>query len=433
MVTGRTLALGGSPVVGSQVEIARLVPPGLSTLGWMPGSTRAPVKGDQGPSYSSAVDSHVFRRTTRPLALAMAGYVAVTTFLSKPAPGAHGQHLAVAVALVGVVGGTVALFRVARLRASLQLPLLVAIVLSAAALVGLQPNGPGFFGVFPAVTVAALMLPEDRSPIVAGVALVSLAVSWLLEGSRPLSGVVLNELGVVAFYLVAMFARSNREASVRAEELIASLEEARAAQAEAAALAERSRLAREMHDVLAHSLSGLLLTLESARLLTERGAPAAEVAESIERAHRLARSGLTEARRAIGMLRDDALPGPERLAVLASDFAGDCGVPCDVSVAGDVRDLGADGRLTLYRVAQEALTNVRKHARPERVEMRLRYDPGGIRLTIEDFESPGERPPPGDGTGYGLTGMRERAALIGATVTAGPTAEGFRVELWMPR
>jgi signal transduction histidine kinase len=96
-------------------------------------------------------------------------------------------------------------------------------------------------------------------------------VGWALGGHRPAAGVVLNEMGVVAFYLVAMFARRLREANEQAQRLIVKLEEKRATQTQTAALDERQRLAREMHDVLAHSLSGLVLNLEGARLLAERG------------------------------------------------------------------------------------------------------------------------------------------------------------------
>ena len=133
------------------------------------------------------------------------------------------------------------------------------------------------------------------------------------------------------------------------------------------------------------------------------------------------------------MLHDDALPGPERLADLAAGFGADTGVPCQVTVTGPGgRVLGADGRLTVYRVTQEALTNIRKHARAGRAEIRLAYEPSGTRLTIEDFSSCPHRPAPTEGNGYGLTGMKERAELLGGTLTAGPTAGGFRVELWVP-
>jgi signal transduction histidine kinase len=285
---------------------------------------------------------------------------------------------------------------------------------------------------FPAVSGAALRLHARWSGTVAAVAVAALTVAWVLGGQRSVDGIVLNELGVIAFYIVSMFARRNREANERARQLIEELDRSRAAQAEAAALGERQRLAREMHDVLAHSLSGLVLNLEGARLLVERDGGDPEVKGAIDRAHRLAKTGLQEARRAIGMLRDDDLPGPRGLSALGADFETDSGVRCTVSVSGEERDLGSDVQLTLYRVAQEALTNIRKHAAAERVDIRLAYEPAGTRLTVEDVASDGERPPPGDGTGYGLTGMRERAALLGGALSAGPTDAGFRVELWVP-
>ena len=110
----------------------------------------------------------------------------------------------------------------------------------------------------------------------------------------------------------------------------------------------------------------------------------------------------------------------------------DTGVPCQVTVTGAEAELGADARLTVYRVAQEALTNIRKHARASRVEIRLAYEPSVTRLVIEDFGRCGEHPALCQGTGYGLTGMKERAELLGGTLTAGPTGSGFRVELQVP-
>jgi signal transduction histidine kinase len=266
---------------------------------------------------------------------------------------------------------------------------------------------------------------------VAGVAVAAVALAAAVGGHWAIEGAVQVEFGVVAFYLLATVARRLRESNVRAERLLAELEETRKAQAVAAALGERQRLAREMHDVLAHSLSGLVLNLEGARLLAGREGADPKVVEAIERASRLAKTGLEEARRAIGMLRDEALPGPKRLQSLASEFEGDSGIACALSVTGRERELGGDTRLTVYRVAQEALTNIRKHAQPQRVELCLAYEPSGTRLIIEDFEGSGERRP-GDGSGYGLTGMRERAELIGGTLTVGSTRGGFRVELWVP-
>jgi signal transduction histidine kinase len=395
-------------------------------------SSKPPIPAAAVPAGPEGLDPPSYR-WMRPLAVIAVGFVVTAAFQTDPGPGDHGRHLAVSVALIVFAAGTFAIVRLPAAAPKVQLPLLIMVVLAAAALVGLQPNGPGFLGVFPAVSAAALRLPARPGAAVAAVAVIAVAVAWALSGRHPVTGVVLNEFGVVAFYLLARFARRYQETNERAQRLIVELEETRAAQAQAAALGERQRLAREMHDVLAHSLSGLVLNLEGARLIAERGDVDPKVADAIGRAHRLAKTGLEEARRAIGMLRDDALPGPQRLAELADEFESETGVACQFNVNGEEREVGSDSRLTLYRVAQEALTNVRKHARPDRVQIGLAYEPTGTRLTIEDFRISADRPPPGDGTGYGLTGMRERAELLGGTLTAGPASHGFRVELWIPR
>ena len=369
----------------------------------------------------------------RVLAVAAIAFVVITSFQARPAPGSHGEALGVAVALIVFCGATIAAMWLTQAGSAVQLAVLVMAVVSAAALIGLQGNGAAFLGVFPAVCLAALVLPVRLSALVAGVAAAAVSVAWLWNGRAPIAGIVLNDFAILAFFLLSLFARRLRESNQRAELLLAELEQTRAAQAQAAALAERQRLAREMHDVLAHSLSGLVLNLEGARLLAAQGGADSQVGEAIDRAHRLAKTGLEEARRAIGMLRDDALPGPERLAGLAAEFEAGTGVPCKVAVTGGSKqDLGTDGRLTLYRVTQEALTNICKHAHADRVEIRLAYEPSGTRLTIEDFDSCRDRPAPADGTGYGLTGMRERAELLGGTLTAGPTGGGFQVELRVP-
>jgi signal transduction histidine kinase len=371
-------------------------------------------------------------RWIRVLAVAVIAFVVTTSFQARPAPGGHGEALGVAVLLVAFSGATLAEMWLPKARPAVELTLALAAVAAAAALIGLQANTAAFLGVFPSLSYAALALPIRLSTIVLGAAIGSISAAWLSNTGQPVAGIVLNDFGILAFYLLSLFARRLRESNQRAESLMAELEQSRAAQAQAATLAERQRLAREMHDVLAHSLSGLVLNLEGAMLLAGQGGADSRVGDAIERAHRLAKTGLEEARRAIGMLREDALPGPERLPGLAAEFEADSGVACRVVVTGDERNLGTDGRLTLYRVAQEALTNIRKHAQAGRVEIRLTYEASGIRLAIEDFDRRGEPPAPYEGTGYGLTGMKERAELIGGTLTAGPTEGGFRVELWVP-
>jgi signal transduction histidine kinase len=369
----------------------------------------------------------------RPLAIAAAAVVVAVSLQTHPGPGLRGSNLAISVALVALAAGTLAVVRTPHLPAWLLILLLSLVVVAAGTLVGLQPEGAGLLGVFPAVSAAALRLPVRAAGLVAVLAMAALGLSWALsDAHHGAVGLVLSEFGVAAFFLLALFARRYREANDRGQQLIAELSETRAAQAQAAALAERQRLAREMHDVLAHSLSGLVLNLESARLMAERGDAGPTIADAISRAQRLAKSGLDEARRAIGMLRGEALPGPERLGEIAADFEADTGIECTVCVEGEERELPADGRLTLYRVGQEALTNIRKHAQPDHVVIRLVYEAASTELSVEDHSVKGDRPPPSDGAGYGLTGMRERAELLGGTLTAGPTADGFRVKLWIP-
>lgn len=203
----------------------------------------------------------------------------------------------------------------------------------------------------------------------------------------------------------------------------------RTAQLEAAALNERSRIAREIHDVLAHTLAALAVQLEGARVVLEREhAPSAATA-AVERAHKLAREGLEETRRAVSALRGDRIPGLEQLRHLVADFEHDTRIPVKFDLQGEPGAMSSEAQLAIYRAAQEALTNIRRHARAQKVTVALHYRDRGAELEIVDA---GEAPPVSSTGGYGLTGMRERAELLGGRVEAAPTADGFRVHLWLP-
>lgn len=360
--------------------------------------------------------------------------VLVLSIGQSPRPAFAGRGLAVTVSLIVLLVSAVLSFRDA-VPAGLLGPV-IGMVLSSAALVWLQRTGAGVAGLFVAVTVAAIRLPAHRSTAIAALAMMAFAPA-ALHADHTAATIVANELGIVAFYLIARLARSATEAHEESRRLLLELEATRDAEAEAARLRERSRLARDMHDVLAHSLSGLMLQLEGARMLAARPDPNGRLSPTLDRAHHLARAGLEEARRAIAALRDEDLPGADRLEGLAAEFEEDSSVPTRVRVAGAPRRLDPETSLTLYRVAQEALTNARKHAHPDRVEMCLEYESDGTRLTISDHAT-ATRPagprlgPLADGGGYGLTGMRERAELIGGHLDAGSTGDGFRVELWIP-
>ena len=350
----------------------------------------------------------------------------------RPAPAVAGRGLAVSLSLVLLLAATVVLVR--RQRALPTVTALGAMIVGAAGLIWLQPNGAGDAALFVAAAFSAMRLSNRQS-----IAIVALAAAASLPGAlhahRSGGTIAAAELGIGAFYVVARFARSAAEAHEHTKQLLVQLEANRNAEAEAAMLRERSRLARDMHDVLAHSLSGLMLQLEGARMLSNQPDADGRLPPALDRAHHLARACLEEARSAIAALRDDDLPSPHRLEQLAADFEHDSNIETGVHITGTPRDLDSEAALTVYRVAQEALTNVRKHADPEYVAVHLRYDADGTRLTICDrARRPSSSPASNgaDGGGYGLTGMRERAELLGGSLEAGRTPDGFRVELWVP-
>ncbi|MEV6865167.1 histidine kinase [Streptosporangium subroseum] len=198
-----------------------------------------------------------------------------------------------------------------------------------------------------------------------------------------------------------------------------------------AVFAERTRLAREVHDILAHSQSAQIVHLEGARLLLERGGDPAAALDRVNRAVGLARAGLEETRRALDTLRGEELPLAERLERLAVEFRSATGAPCAVSIAGDFDSLEAGARLALARTAQEALTNARKHARGAAVSVELRRLEGWCELEVRDTGGTPDRLV-SSGGGYGLVGMRERAELIGGSLAAKAEAEGFSVLLRVP-
>lgn len=220
--------------------------------------------------------------------------------------------------------------------------------------------------------------------------------------------------------------RLDAEARGNAQRLLAQERAARAAEAESAALAERARIAREIHDVLAHSLSAQLVHLEAARLLIERGADREQILERVVAARGMARDGLDETRQALSALRGDLTPLEDFLHQLVGESAGS-----EVTVTGERRPLSAEASQAVRRVAQEALTNARKHARGAKVQVGLDFEGHQVALVVRDSGgSPGELT--GTGAGYGLLGMRERAELLGGSLEAGPDGEGFVVTLRVP-
>jgi signal transduction histidine kinase len=309
------------------------------------------------------------------------------------------------------------------------------------ALMTVQPSGTAVLGTYAAVASAVIRLPKRLAlaTIIPIVAIVDIGI--LATASERFLVLAWTNIAYVFMFVIGHLLRLSENHQIQARELLEEEERTRLARNEAAALDERGRIARELHDVLAHSLSALSVELEGARLLALDRDVDSEVIAAIGRAHRHAASGLEEARTAIKALRGDQVPGPDRIEDLVEDIRA-LGIECELEVGGEPRPLPSEAALAVYRTAQEALTNVRKHAEEaERVEIHLDYDPDGVQLIVTnstghgDCEEPRVPQPAAlatTGSGYGVSGMRERAELIGGRLLAGPTEDGFRVELWVP-
>ncbi|MDX6654734.1 MAG: hypothetical protein QOH18_1444 [Solirubrobacterales bacterium] len=365
--------------------------------------------------------------------------VLISGLIGTPAPALHGEGL---VTLLG--GGTIAALIVVEVwfdpqddRAVFAYVLLLG--LASIALMTVQPAGTAVLGTYAAVASAVIRLPK-RLAIAAIVPIIAIVdILILIDGQERLLVLAWTSIAYAFMFVIGHLLRLSEERQIQARELLEEEEQTRLARNEAAALDERSRIARELHDVLAHSLSALSVELEGARLLALDRDADSEVIAAIGRAHRHAAAGLDEARAAIKALRGDSVPGPDKIQDLIEEIRAH-GIECTLEVSGEPRRLPSEAALAVFRTAQEALTNVRKHAEEaELVEIRLDYDPDGVQLIVTDSAGEGAEPRvpqpaalAAAGSGYGVSGMRERAELIGGRLLAGPTEDGFRVELWVP-
>jgi signal transduction histidine kinase len=287
---------------------------------------------------------------------------------------------------------------------------------------------------FPAVAVAQTVADGSVLAAVAvgALALVALEAGVLLASLGP--GAALGYPAVLlGSAMIGLTRRQYVAQSRAAEALVAQTRRTEAESRRAAALDERTRIAREIHDVLAHALGGLAVQLEAAELLlAERGDVDAAL-ERIRASRGTAREGLEEARRAVAALRSDRSPLPERLAELVQSHReqGDRG---ELIVGGPARTLSPEVSLALMRTVQEALTNARRHAPGAAVQVRLFYEAASTTVIVTNDAAPRADGTPGDGVsgGYGLTGMRERLELVGGRLVAGPSPEGWTVRAEVP-
>lgn len=215
----------------------------------------------------------------------------------------------------------------------------------------------------------------------------------------------------------------------RAQALLVEAQRGREAEAQAAALTERGRIAREMHDVLAHSLAGLSVQLQAVRAVAAREQAGPAVLEPLDRAAALARDGLAEARAAVSTLRDPVGLGLAELPALVQRHPGAATLRED----GPARTVTPDAGHAVYRAVQEALTNSARHAPGAAVTVELCWRPDSLEVRVRDTgRQAGRDAVAGTGTGLGLAGMAERLAQVGGAVEAGPDSGGWLVRVTVP-
>ena len=376
------------------------------------------------------------RDVFRPLGLVVIAAVVVGAVTGHPAPAGHGDGLGVAAALVVFAVSLALAARGSFVGRSLAVQTSVIVAMGAAgvALVALQPRRATVLAGGAAVWMAVARLPLPLGFSIGGAVTLGLGLAAVLAGSSA-AVVVAGTLLCVLLGLVAYFIRQSRVSQDTTELLLAQLEDAREEQLRAAAVMERGRIAGELHDVLAHSLSGAAIQLQGARKLAEREQASPRVRAAVDRAGELVRDGLADARQAVGALRGQELPSVAQLESLVSTLRNDMHMDVTLEVEGSARPLPAEASLALYRGAQEALTNVARYAPGATATVVLRYDSGHTTLTVEDRLA-GPKPDAagldGFGGGNGLIGMRERLEQAGGTMQAGPTDTGWLVALDVP-
>ncbi len=288
--------------------------------------------------------------------------------------------------------------------------------------------------------IAAMMAGSDTS----------LAAGLIVVGAGTLACEVMGLLGATAsatlehpaLLLVAwILGRNLRTHQVQAEQsaaLLAKADQLREEQAKVAALDERARIAREIHDVLAHSLGALGLHIQAAQAVLTRQHDEAQAVELLGQARRLAADGLNETRRAVHALRGETRPLPDGLAELSADHQRRHGARVSFEVSGKPRPLPPEAGLALTRTAQEALVNAAKHAPHQPVGIHLDYAGAHTSLAVTSHlgeDALGDHGPElaTVNGGYGLAGMHERLLLVKGTLSAGQNGSDWVVTAKVPR
>lgn len=370
----------------------------------------------------------------------LAGLILADIWLGRPGPGLGGRHLVLLVGSVLAALTWMAWLPADRVGPRVRVPVLVVGMVGACLAALVSSNTAAA-----ALPIAIGIMAGSSSVVLEGAGVAACGLITLVVGSTVVTFPGFSLLGactaVVGGLLAGLWRSQYRLRAEQAE--LAAIQTQRAEQEHirVQVLDERARIAREIHDILAHTLGGLVVQLDAADALLGDGDDPEGGRRLVGGARRLAVEGLEETRQAIAALRTDPVDLPEALAALVAgdDWRGQV----SYEVRGTPRRLAPEASLTVYRTAQEALANARKHApgAPVAVTLSFGEQTDGERtvvLRVANGAQPGgpAGPPVGSlaatGGGYGLDGLTERAELLGGTLRAGPCEHGWLVALTVP-
>ncbi|WNV76105.1 histidine kinase [Geodermatophilus sp. DSM 44513] len=297
------------------------------------------------------------------------------------------------------------------------------------------PGGAQLVGMGLLVGHALAVLPPRRGVVSAGVSGALAAVLGAAFAPNPWEA-VFYLLVVGASAAVGALVAQSRQRAARMQLLAARLAEQQEAVAAAATTAERARIAREVHDSVAHAVSVMVLQMGGLRRLLPDHPEAQEVLLGLER---LGRDSVDEMRRVVGILREqrDGAPAPRpslsRLDAVLDELRT-AGMPVELTVTGEPVELPQLVDVSAVRVVQEALSNVVRHAGAAATRVEVRYEPGAVTVTVTDDGRPRvPAPPPTGAGGHGQLHMRERVAVAGGRLEVGPVrGGGYRVRATFP-
>lgn len=337
----------------------------------------------------------------------------------------------------GGLEGTIPLV-IVPLVARRALPLAVFLLVSIGALLT-SADSPAPWIQVCAVGLASFTIGEragdrTRSALVVIVVAAMLALGFVAQDADPIEALVLPFVVLIPTWLMGDILRARRVEVVRRAEAIERSIREREERLRAAASEERRHVARELHDVVAHAVSVMVIQAGAARQVVRSSPEQAE--ESMLAVESTGREAMTELRRFLGALSDDdeaaglaPQPGIGELSTLL-ERVREAGLPTSLEVDGEPRSIPPSLDVTVYRIVQEALTNALRYARRAATLVRLSWEPDQLRLEIlDDGPATGDA----DGSGRGLVGMSERASLVGGRLEAGPrVGGGYAVRAWLP-